>query len=199
MKKLLIAYATNAGSTTDVARTIGEVLEEVVAQVDVRPMRDVTTLDGYDAVVVGAPMILGWHREAQAFHQQHQEALSRVPVACFMMALSLTRFEPVSYQGAAIFQDPQLATAPKNPERLSFKERFTSVPSYTKPAFICAPHVTPATIALFGGALVYRRLNLFQRMFVRLITGADEGDFRNWDAIREWAHDLPVALAAPAV
>ena len=64
MKKVLIAYATRSGTTAEVARTIGEEIEKTGTQVDVLSVDKVNGLESYDAVVLGAPMILGWHRAA---------------------------------------------------------------------------------------------------------------------------------------
>lgn len=194
MKKVLIVYATNAGSTVDVAQAIGEVFGKNGTQVDVRPINAVTGVNGYDAVVIGAPMIFGWHKDALTFLKQHQNVLSRIPVACLMLALNLTKFAGKQHNGVPIYQDARSAKAPKDPDKLSFKENFASVASYTAPVFENVPQVKPVSIGLFGGKLDYSRLNLFQRLFVRLIIGAEAGDFRNWDALREWAEGLRPAL-----
>ena len=65
MKKVLVAHATMAGSTVEVAQAVGEELVRSGLQVEVWPIGEVSGLRGYDAVVVGAPMILGWHRAAR--------------------------------------------------------------------------------------------------------------------------------------
>jgi menaquinone-dependent protoporphyrinogen oxidase len=194
MKRILVAYATNAGSTAEVARAVGEELGRNGAQVEVKAIERVTDLTPYDAVVVGGPMILGWHRKARAFLQEHREALQKAPVAYFMVALSLTEYAGEEYAGTRIYQDARLAKAPGDLGALTFRERFTSVPNYAQPAFESAPGVTPVGIGFFGGALDYARLNLFQRLFVRLAVGAEEGDHRNWDAVREWAAELSTTL-----
>jgi menaquinone-dependent protoporphyrinogen oxidase len=67
MKKILVAYATNSGTTADVARTIGEELQKSGSQVEVLPLEKVTDVEAYEALVIGAPMILGWHRAALRF------------------------------------------------------------------------------------------------------------------------------------
>ena len=68
MKRVLVAYTTNAGSTEEVARAVADELgRDGQAQVDVRHLPEVRALESYDAVVVGAPMILGWQRAAVQF------------------------------------------------------------------------------------------------------------------------------------
>jgi menaquinone-dependent protoporphyrinogen oxidase len=190
MKRILVTYATNAGSTAEVARAVGDGLDKDGTRVEVRPIEEVTTLDSYDAIVVGAPMIFGWHREARAFLKRHQEELRGVPVAYFMVALSLTDYDDDVYAGTRIYQDASLAKPPRNPDRLSFRERFTSVANYVQPALESAPQVTPVSVGFFNGTMDYGRLNLFERLFVKVAFGAEEGDFRNWDAIQAWSEDL---------
>ncbi|MBI5957219.1 MAG: flavodoxin, partial [Chloroflexi bacterium] len=52
--KILVAYASRAGSTAGVAEAIGKTLSENGAQVEVRPMQDVKDLTPYGAVVAGS-------------------------------------------------------------------------------------------------------------------------------------------------
>ncbi len=52
--KILVTYASRAGSTAGIAKTIGETLAENGAQVDVLPMQDVQDLSSYRAVVAGS-------------------------------------------------------------------------------------------------------------------------------------------------
>lgn len=48
---------------------------------------------------------------------------------------------------------------------------------------------------VFAGRLDKGRLNLAERMAVRLVK-APEGDFRDWNAIRDWARGIATALEA---
>ena len=61
MNRILIAYATMAGSTEEVAQAVGEEIAKSGAQVDVLPISEIKDLKGYDGVVVGGPMIMGWY------------------------------------------------------------------------------------------------------------------------------------------
>ena len=65
MKNILITYTTNAGSTADVAETVRQAIQNKAVQVEVKPLSEVKDLAPYDAIIIGAPMIDGWHREAR--------------------------------------------------------------------------------------------------------------------------------------
>ena len=63
---ILMAYATRYGSTQEVADRIAATLRESGLTVDVQPVKQVQTLDGYRAVVVGAPLYMSdWLKEAR--------------------------------------------------------------------------------------------------------------------------------------
>jgi menaquinone-dependent protoporphyrinogen IX oxidase len=194
-KKILIAYTTNSGTTADVAQAIGEELGKDGAQVDVRRIEEVTDLDSYAAVVVGGPMIMGWHGNAVKFVKKHRQALSQVPVAYFLTAMSLTQTGETSVDGIPIYVDAMLAKAPKNAARLSFKERYATTTNYLRPVLKAAPSVKPVSVGFFGGRLDLYRLNLLQKLFVLLAIQAQPGDFRHWPVIREWAAGLRTTLS----
>jgi len=83
---ILVAYATRYGSTQEVAERIAATLRESGLTVDVQPVKQVRTLDGYRAVVLGAPLYIGsWLKDAQRFLTQHQTALEKLPVAIFSL------------------------------------------------------------------------------------------------------------------
>jgi menaquinone-dependent protoporphyrinogen IX oxidase len=193
-KKILVAYTTNAGSTQEVAETIGETLSQDGVQADVRRIKDVGVVSTYDAVLVGGPMIMGWHKASLKFLRKHQKDLSQVPVAYFFTAMSLTKTAETGLGTMSIYQDPALAKAPENENKLSFKEKHATVGSYLKPALKKAPLVKPVSAGFFAGKLDYSKLNAFQMLFVMLIIGAQPGDRRNWEAIRDWASSLRPAL-----
>ena len=194
MKKILVAYSTNSGSTAEVAQTVGDVLAKDGAEVDVRTIKDVTSLEVYGAVVIGAPMIMGWHIPAVNFVKKHEQALSRLTVAYFLTAMSLTQVEHQDFGGISISVDPRLAKPPKNPGRLSFRENYATVKNYLPTALKAAPMVKPVSVAFFGGKLDIMRLRLWQKLFVMIVVQAQPGDYRNWTFIREWADDLSTRL-----
>ena len=190
MTKILVTYTTNAGSTAKIAEAVAAEIVKTNPDVEVLPLEKITTLDGYSAVVLGAPMILGWHRGALAFLKRNQAVLSRVPVALFITCMNLTRTGETSLNGIPLFVDEKLALPPQKEGRLSFKERYSTMSNYLAPIFKTAPSVKPVSVAFFGGSLQYFNLKWWAALFALLIIQAQPGDKRNWTAISEWAGGL---------
>jgi menaquinone-dependent protoporphyrinogen oxidase len=198
VKRILVTYATMAGSTAEVAQAVAEEIGRSGLAVDVRPIAEVTSLDGYDGVVVGGPMIMGWHRQARAFLKQQRRALQRVPLAVFVTCISLTETGERSAGGVPIFVDERLPKPPQLPGRLTFKERYARLANYVRPILKAA---RPVSLGVFGGRLELGRVPWWAVLFVMLVIQAPAGDRRNWTAIREWAAGLPAAFereSAPA-
>jgi menaquinone-dependent protoporphyrinogen oxidase len=194
MKRILVAFATMAGSTAEVAKAIGEEIAKSGIKVDVLLVSGVKDIDAYDGVVLGGPMIMGWHRAALGFLKHHREAFRRTPFAVFLTAMSLTRTEETGVVGVPVYVDEKLAKPPEIVGRLNMRERYARVSNYLQPILGATRPTKPTSIAIFGGRLEYGRLNWWAVLFVMLIIQAPVGDKRNWTAIREWAAGLPAAL-----
>ena len=71
--RILVTYASRAGSTASIAEAIGKTLIEGGAQVDVIPMNEVKDLSAYRAVVAGSAirgskwLPLPWRMISMAF------------------------------------------------------------------------------------------------------------------------------------
>jgi len=198
MKTILVAYATMAGSTAEVARAVGDEIAKHGARVDVLPIDQVGALDGYDGVVVGGPMILGWHRAAAAFLRRHRAAFQHIPLAVLVLAETLTRTRTPAGDarlgGVPIILDEALPKPPARPGHLSLRERYALPANYIRPVLAAIQPAKPVNIALFGGRLEYGRLKWWAVLFAMFVIQAPAGDRRNWPAIRAWAAALPAAL-----
>jgi menaquinone-dependent protoporphyrinogen IX oxidase len=190
MKRILVAYSTNAGSTSEVAEAIRNYLEGPEAAVEVRRIEEVGDIGGYSAVVLGGPMIVGWHRRAARFLRARGRELARVPVALFFTAMQVTRTGGEQGHGFPVLLDPRLLAEPARPGRLSFKERHTTVDSYLRPVRAALTAVRPVGAAFFAGKLDYGKLSFFHMLFVMLIIGATPGDSRDWELIGSWAREI---------
>jgi hypothetical protein len=114
----------------------------------------------------------------------------------FVMAISLTASAETSIEGVPITLDPQLPKPPREPGRLSFRERYATLGNYLRPILRAA---RPASLGMFAGRLEYGRLKWWAVLFVMVIIRATAGDRRNWEAIRSWAAGLPAALGLAPV
>ena len=82
--RVLVAFATRYGTTQEAAEVVAESIRQSGLDVEVKPLRDVKTLDGYRAVVIGAALYMyRWHKDAIAFLTRFQQALTGVPLAVF--------------------------------------------------------------------------------------------------------------------
>jgi menaquinone-dependent protoporphyrinogen oxidase len=164
--KILVAYATKSGATVDVAQTIGKSLAGKGAAVDVRPIKSVTNLDGYRAVIVGSSIRMGqWLPEAVEFVKKNQARLSQLPTAFFTVHL--------------LHLDDS-------------EESRTIRAGYTDPV---RKIVTPKAEVFFAGRLQYDKLSLFETLLAKAMN-AKEQDLRDWNKIRAWAESVYPTLAA---
>lgn len=168
---ILVTYASRTGSTTGVAEAIGKTLAESGAQVEVRPMQDVTDLAPYGAVVAGSAIQGGqWLPEAMQFVQKNQAALSQKPFATFTVCITMSMKNGQYRDAVSKWLSPVRAL------------------------------VKPVSEGFFAGVLNVSKVPSFSdRLKFRLsvMLGAwKEGDHRDWDAIRAWANTLPTKLRA---
>ena len=193
--RALLVYASKHGSTREVADAVAEELRTAFAEVDVREAGAAPSPAGYDAVVVGGPMIMGWHKDSEKYLKRHKDQLRDVPFALFVTAASLTEDGMDAVRGVPVAKDAWLVKKPRNADRLTRKERYALPSHYLGDVFKACGTARPRSAAFFAGSLDLATLNLFEKVFVLLIVGATPGDGRHWEAIREWAAGLGEALA----
>lgn len=158
---ILVGYATRSGSTQEIAEAVAAELRQRSLTVETKPLREVQTLDGYSAVVMGAPLYMfRWHQDAKRFLTRHRIALSKRPVAVF--ALGPIQDKEEDWQGAREQLDNELAK------------------------FIW---FQPTTTIIFGGKFDPATLP-FPFNWIPGLRQMPPIDLRNWDAIRGWAGGL---------
>lgn len=158
--RVLIAFATFAGATQDVAAEIGKTLGARGFAVDAIPILQEPRVEGYQAVLVGSAVYGSkWRSEAIEFVKTNQEALNRVPVVFFSVCLA-----GLSNDEATLSQRLDIVYGPLR------------------------PFVQPAAEVLFAGKVDQHGASLFlpgglARLFPTL-------DFRDWNKIRAWAQTV---------
>ena len=82
--KVLIVAASRHGSTAEIARAIGARLRGRGHDVDVLEPSEVSSPDGYDAVIIGSAVYAGnWLKDAREFVEMNADALSAERVWLF--------------------------------------------------------------------------------------------------------------------
>ena len=187
--RILVAYATRHGSTAEVAEAVAAELRGPEVDVTVKQITGGLRAEAYDAVVVGGPMILGWHKDATRFLKRNAPALAGRPTACFATAASLTDL-PDQPSAVPLFCDPWLIKAPRRADRLTYKERYASPGHYYRDIVGVRGDIRFVGVALFGGSVDLTTMNLLEKLFVMLVVGARPGDLRNWEVIKEWGRAM---------
>lgn len=162
MSKVLIAYATRAGSTAAIAEFMGKVVREAGAQADVLPIKEVRELTGYSGVILGSAIRMGSVLpELVRFVRAHAPKLSQMPLAYFNVNMTLMEDTP---------------------------ENRAIVDSYFKPLrAICQP----LRVGAFAGKMDYSRLGVLLRFFLsKSKEEIPEGDWIDWDAVRAWTLEV---------
>jgi menaquinone-dependent protoporphyrinogen oxidase len=193
--RVLVAYATRHGSTAEVAEAVGTELRGADVEVTVKQISGGLRVDAYDAVVVGGPMIMGWHKDAVRFLKRNAAALAGRPTACFATAASLTETQDESVDGVPLFRDPWLVKAPRRADHLTYKERYATPRHYLEDIVGPGRGVPFVGVAFFGGSVDLTQMNILEKLFVMVIVGAAPGDLRNWEAIRSWGREILPRLA----
>ncbi len=90
--KLLIVYTTKGGTTRECAELLAREFKE--HDVTVTDMKDVTTLEGYDRIVVGFPIRMARPvKKARKFMKEHERELARANAAYYMCCGFIDCFE----------------------------------------------------------------------------------------------------------
>src|SRR4030042_851390 len=159
-KRVLISYASRCGSTGGVAEAMGQVLCGMGASADIRLVGNVNDLSPYHAVIVGSAIRRGkWLPEAVGFVKDNQDILGRLPIAYFVVCLTM---------------------------KDNTAENRSTVMAYLDPVRKEAPKIQPVAVGLFPGALNYSKLSFVDKTTMKA-KGATEGDFRDCCAVKAWA------------
>jgi menaquinone-dependent protoporphyrinogen oxidase len=163
-KRILVGYATRTGSTSEVAEAIGQTLAARGFAVDVKPLKERPSLDGYDACVLGGAVNGGqWLPEAVQFVDANSARLAQLPTAVFYVHMMNAGDD-----------------AKQRRRRLAYLDKVRAL-------------VTPTDEAFFlGKGPSADDTSLIARWAFKAFGGAGEGDCRDWDAIRGWAQGVRV-------
>ncbi len=166
---ILVAFATTYGSTQEVAERIADTVRSQGCGVDLLPVKQVRSLDGYHAVILGAPLYMfHWSKDALGFLSKQRAALAQKPIAIF--ALGPINNVEKEFQGAREQLDKELA-------------KF--------------PWLHPSAIEIFGGRMDPTKFR-FPHNLIPAMNKMPVSDIRDWAAIAAWASKMATQFQAAA-
>ena len=156
---VLVAAASKHGWTEEIAARIGADLVEHGLDVEVKKLKDVGDLEGYEACVLGSGVYFGnWVKPARRFIDGHAAEIAQRPTWLFA--------------SGSIVGDPPVGDDP-NALRAGLAERLVET-------------TRAREHKLVAGKLDKSKLGPLERLPVRMARGR-EGDWRDWAAVDEWA------------
>lgn len=174
----LVAHASAHGSTKAIAVRVADVLTRAGIACEVRPADDVTSLEPYDAVVLGSAVHDGhWLPPAAELVAEHADALRERPVWAFSVC---------SIGATSSFFGPRVS-------RLARRRLGPAYPGV-------APVVEQAGARdhrSFAGVIQPHHWGRVGSLGLRLV-GGRFGDHRDWADIEAWAARIAASLRASA-
>lgn len=168
--RVLVAYASEHGSTTTIAERIGSALKNRGLRAEVVPADAVSPAERYDAFVIGSAVHNQlWLTPAMDFVRGRAEELAAHPVWLFSVGMPAALRRPL--KRFAYTEEPKLLA--------QFDEG-----------------IEPVAHRLLSGVIAPEHLSLFGRLAFRAI-GGRYGDYRDWAEVDAWAADIADALKAP--
>jgi menaquinone-dependent protoporphyrinogen oxidase len=163
---ILVAFASQHGSTRGIAESIGGTLRAAGHAVDVRQAADVADLAPYGAVVLGSAVHNGsWLEEATAFARRHRGALVARPVWLFTVgSIGSDRGWPLG------------ALAERQPKDIGQLRAA----------------IRPRGVRAFAGIVPSDWPTVWRLVFNAL--GVRAGDARNWADVDAWADGIAQQL-----
>jgi len=174
MSRVLVAYATWAGATKEVAETIADTFQRNGLNAEVHDAGKIDAIDEYDGIILGTSIhatkpVHGFSK----FLRRFNEKLSNKPIAFFTVCANMME---------------------------DCEENRTETLGWLHNATGKYPHLNPVSVGLFGGAVVteskeYNSLFVLVRKIIdamkkKMVEDYGKSDFRDWEKIRNWSEEI---------
>lgn len=164
----LVAYASKHGGTAEIAEVIGATLRDRGFVTDVRPAREVRTLDDYGVVVVGSALYMfRWQGEAIDLLKRFRRDLET--------------------RSTWLFSSGPTGGTPEAEAKLT--EILAAQPAPPTNVAKLAEQIGVREHRTFGGRAGPEMTGIFERWI-------PHGDWRDLDSVHDWANHIANELAA---
>ena len=179
--KVLVTYASKAGSTGEIGAFIGDRLRKHGLEVDVSEVSSVRDADGYDAYVIGSAVYMfHWMKEAKRFVSKNRALLAGRPVWLFSSG-------PIGLQKTNSKGQDLLDVSVSGPKEI--EELREAARPRDHRVFFGALHGEK-----LGGAMGLTYKFMMRSKSVR--ESMPDGDYRDWKEIEAWANGIATALSS---
>jgi menaquinone-dependent protoporphyrinogen oxidase len=166
-KKVLLAYGSKCGSTGEVAQAIAEELIAAGLAVDVLPVQQIKSVEGYQAIIIGSAVRMGkLLPKITSFAEKFSHEIAQLKTAYFSAGLGMKEDTP---------------------------ENRAEAEGYLQPLCLIKE---PISKGLFAGKMDHSKLELgFRLIFSKDEDNLlPEGDYRDWEKIRGWGQEVAKAI-----
>lgn len=190
MTRVLITYGSRHGATKGIAEFIGEALRAGHLDGVVEPAESVHDVTNVDAFVVGSAIYMGsWLKEPIEFLERHRDLLATKPVWLFSSGpLKGSSKEEAGADPLESALGPMEGPGSGGHRRIAELEKAIGVRGH---------------VAFYGAFDPKDPPKAMSERFVRMMPGSKgilpPGDFRDWDAVDAWAHEIATALTKEPV
>ena len=191
MSKVLVVYASRHGGTRGIAEHIGETLRKEQLDVTVAPASAPPDVDITDAFVIGSGVYMGsWLDDGIEFLEDHQARLASRPTWLFssgpLPGWTKNKTAPASQAATDPITD---ALGPEEGPGSGGRKKIAAL----------SATIHPRDHHVFTGAFDPDDApRTFAERLVRMVPASTgilpAGDFRDWEAIEAWAHEIARGL-----
>lgn len=165
-ERILIAYASRSGSTKEVAEAMGDVMRGAGLKVDVKNVKEVQDLSDYSGVIIGSAARAG-------------RLLGEARKFAVKFKKDIERIKTAYFTVCLTIKDD----TPENRKQ---------VDAYLDPL---KKIKEPVCVGLFAGKFDVKDINSVLGFALKKAK-VPEGDFRNWENIKAWSHEVTEKIKA---
>ncbi len=161
-KRTLIAYSSRSGATGEIGVAIANSLCDLGYATDLRLIKNINSLSGYEAVIIGSPVYMGKIlNESVQFIEKFNGEIQKINSALYCVGLTMK-------QDTTENREKMMAYASSAVDLLN-----------------------PSAVGLFAGRIDWDTLPPLYRVIAKADQDGilAEGDFRDWEAVSVWAND----------
>ncbi|MBR1367994.1 hypothetical protein RJ53_00190 [Methanocalculus chunghsingensis] len=115
--RVLIAYATHAGSTAEIAAFIASELNNDGISAEAKEIKEISNPGEYDHLIIGGPVYVGRMKEVEEFCKRNQATIRERIIGAFIVGMAFTGDEGKQEEARKILDT---AIAPFRPGRLGY-------------------------------------------------------------------------------